>query len=35
MIAQYNGKTDSVFGLSVKHYIDSDTSREKKISVEN
>ena len=35
MVAQYNSKTDSIFGLSVKNYIDSDTFREKKFSGEN
>ena len=35
MIAQYNSKTDSIFGLSVKNYIDSHTFREKNFSVEN
>ena len=35
MIAQYNSKTDSIFGLSVKNYIDSDTFRVKTFSVEN
>ena len=35
MIAQYNSKTDSIFGLSMKNYIDSYTFREKNFSVEN